>query len=251
MNRMGKWWLFSAVVVASVGVHAGEKAFPATKEWVAEVREVAPKAPTTQPKKERKVLILSMATGYKHWVIPHVEQVIQVLGEKSGAYTSVVAGDLSAMTAENLKEYDAVVLNNTCPAREHRHLYRDALVEQWEKQGKLFPHLNPEQRVKKAEAMKQSLMEFVASGKGLVSIHGGATTFTKSEDFTAMMGGGFEKHLKQQAITYLPATPGHPLTRSIPSTGFRIVDEPYMFNMGYDKLDFRPLLVGDPKTSLR
>jgi len=122
------------------------------------------------------------------------------------------------------------------------------LVEQWEKQGKLFPELSEAQRIEKAEAMKQALMAFVASGKGLISIHGGATTFTKSEDFTAMMGGGFESHLKQQGITYLPATPGHPLSKAIPAEGFRFVDEPYMFNMGYDKMDFRPLLVGDPKT---
>ena len=38
----------------------------------------------------RMVLILSLATGYKHGVIPHVEQVVQLLGEKRNLWPAPV-----------------------------------------------------------------------------------------------------------------------------------------------------------------
>ena len=43
--------------------------------WKQKVAAVAPKKPQAEPKKERKVLVFSLATGFKHWCIPHSEAV--------------------------------------------------------------------------------------------------------------------------------------------------------------------------------
>ena len=56
---------------------------PLTQTWKEKIEALAPsktRFPSTSPK---KILLFSLHTGFEHWVIPHTEEVIKLLGAKS------------------------------------------------------------------------------------------------------------------------------------------------------------------------
>ena len=89
------------------------------------------------------------------------------MGEKNGAFTTVVSRDPEVFRRENLRQFDAVCLNNTV--------------------GNLFT--DPE--------LRQNLLEFVLAGGGLLGIHGTTVAFTDFPngaketwpEFARMIGG--------------------------------------------------------------
>jgi len=211
--------------------------------WTAAVEQNAP-AQATAPAKDgvpRKVLVYSLATGYQHSVTPYVDQVLQILGKKSGAFTATISRDLEDLSAEKLKAYDVLVLNNTCSVGPRRDLLLDVL----EKDDR-YKDLSDSQRQARRGELEQGLLEFVRSGKGLVAIHGAPTLLNKSPEFTQMVGGAFEYHPPAQQLTLRAVEPDHPLVAAFRDQDtFVYRDEPYCFAGPYDKHDFRPLLAWD------
>ena len=204
---------------------------PPTAGWIAKITELAPAKATAQPAQPRRILLFSLATGFKHKVIPHASEVVKVLGTKSGAYTVVESNDIDMLAPEKLKAFDAVVLNNTCPKREYRNLFLDVLADRPEAE-----------RNQRAEELEQSLLDFVRSGKGLVALHGAITVQNNSPEFSEMMGGSFDFHPRRQTVTLDLVDPAHPLVAAFEGKSFVHNDEPYLFKNAYAKNNFRPLL---------
>src|SRR5664280_2693029 len=73
------------------------------------------KAPA-KPKQPRKVLVLAKAAGFVHSCIPLAAKTVEALGVKTGAWSTTVTYDPAAITAENLKPYDLLFLDNTTGA---------------------------------------------------------------------------------------------------------------------------------------
>lgn len=90
-----------------------QKIEPPTPQWRATVEEAAPAKPTV-PAAPRKLLVFSHFTGFDHKVIPHVNCVFEILGKKSGAFTTTVSVDIESLTPPSLVAYDVLVLNNNC-----------------------------------------------------------------------------------------------------------------------------------------
>jgi len=224
---------FLWVVIANAQL----KEFACTPEWVQKIEKIAPEKPAVQPGKERKILIFDKFTGFNHWVVPHTTAVIRLLGEKSGAYKADVCKDLSFFEPQNLKKYDAVVLNNNCSVGPRRDQILDMLDED--------KSLSEEQKVKKAAELENNLIEYVKKGGGLMVVHGAIVMQNNSMAFSEMVGGSFDYHPPQQEITLELAEPGHPLTAAFEGKSFVHVDEPYLFNKAYEQKNFRPLLYMD------
>lgn len=201
---------------------------PPTKEWVGKVESLAPAKATAFPAKRRKVLVFSLATGFKHTVAPHVKEVVKVLGEKSGAFEVVFSDDISAFEAASLKQYDAVLLNNVCPDRAKRDLFWDVLKDE-----------------QKAVELEANVLEYVERGGGLAVIHGAIAFQINSQEVSAMMGGSFDWHPKFQTVTLDLVEPDHPLVVGFKGKGFVHQDEPYLFKNAYKDKNFRPLLEMD------
>ena len=74
-----------------------------------------PDKPPATPQKPRKVLIWSRmpSAGFQHSSIPLAARTIEEMGKKTGAWTSTTSWDVNDITAENLKQYDAIFLSNT------------------------------------------------------------------------------------------------------------------------------------------
>lgn len=138
-------------------------------EDVQKMMAALPSSALTKPAKARKLLVLCKCAGYIHSCIPLAAKTIEELGSKTGAWTATVSYDASVITAENLKQYDAVFLNNTTG------FFLD----------------DPDPAV--TAARKKALLDFVRSGKGLAGIHAASDSYhqsTKGQEFLGQVASG-------------------------------------------------------------
>ena len=112
-------------------------------EDVTKVMASLPAKPMVTPAKPRKVLVLAKARGFVHSCIPLAAKTIEEMGKKTGAWTTTVSYDAAVITAENLAQYDVLLLDNTTGA------FLD-------EPGKPAVH----------EARKKALLDFVPLGQG-------------------------------------------------------------------------------------
>jgi type 1 glutamine amidotransferase len=219
----------SAIVPSSV-FGAGAPTVKLTDDWRGKIEELAPTKPTSQPLKDRKVLLFSLSPGFKHWVTPHTAAVVEILAKKTGAFEVVVSNDVQMFTPESLKQFDAVILNNTCSKSPTRNIFIDALGT--DKQDEVA-------------ALEKSLLAFVKRGGGLTAIHGAIVFLNNSAEFSELLGGSFDFHPAQQEVTLRLVEPEHPLLKAFGGKTFVHIDEPYLFKDAYTKKNFRPLLQMD------
>lgn len=115
---------------------------------------------------------------------------------------------LAALSAENLKTFDAVV----------------------------FLHTTGELPLPDAQA----LVDWVAAGHAFVGIHSAADTFHDFPAFRAMLGGEFASHGPQVRVECVNRDPGHPATNNLPPR-WPVFDEIYQFK-NYDPATVHHLL---------
>jgi uncharacterized protein len=202
--------------------------------WKSKIHQLAPEKASFPFSTKKKILVFSLHTGFDHWVIPHTEEMIKIISGKSRAFEVTGSKDILMFESENLKKYDAVVLNNTCSKTDHRNLFWDKLRADSDADSAFL--------MKKAMAMENNLLDYVKSGGGLMIVHGSITTLNKSRAFSRLVGASFDYHPPQQAIQVRLVEPAHPLVQSFPKEGFNHVDEPYFYSNAYADMNFRPLL---------
>ena len=200
-----------------------------TPEWNAKIAKLMPARPRVKPAATRRVLLFSLTTGFKHWTIPHIDRVIELLAEKTGAFEVTRSTDVAVFEREALKRFDAVILNNNCSKGPGRNLFIDVLGDDRSRAARL----------------EKNIRDFVAGGKGLTAIHGAIVCFNNSPEFSDMLGGSFDFHPAQQKVTLDLVEPDHPLLKAFGGKPLVHVDEPYVFKNAYAKKNFRPLLVMD------
>ncbi|MGB7395748.1 MAG: ThuA domain-containing protein, partial [Pricia sp.] len=52
-----------------------------TDAWLAKIEQLAPAEPTVKNKSKKKVLVVSKATGFYHWTIPHNSEVLKIIAD--------------------------------------------------------------------------------------------------------------------------------------------------------------------------
>lgn len=228
--------IFNIVIVLTASDALGQNAeeFEFSNDWLSKIEKIAPEKENSSIEGKKNILIFSLHTGYKHWVIPHTEAVIKMLAEKSGRFTVTTSKDITMFEKKNLKKFDAIVLNNNCSTGDKRNLFWDVL--------KNDNSLDDPQRIKKAEKLENNLLRYVKKGHGLVILHGGIVMQNKSSNYSNMVGGSFDYHPKQQKIKVKLVDPNHKLVQAFDGAGFEHIDEPYFFNNAYFDYNFRPLL---------
>jgi type 1 glutamine amidotransferase len=224
-------------ILSFCSVKAQLPEFKLTDEWVQKIEKLAPAKAEALPAKHHKVLVFSLFTGFDHWVVPHVNAVLKVLAEKAGAFEIEMSNDIYKFEKKNLKEYDAVILNNNCSVGPRRDLLLDVLDKD--------KNLTDDQRKKKAAELESNLISYVKKGGGLMVIHGAIVMQNNSVAFSEMVGGSFDYHPVQQEVMVELCEPNHPLVKAFEGKPFVHTDEPYLFNNAYSQKNFRPLLYMD------
>ncbi|AQQ71566.1 Cytochrome c551/c552 [Limihaloglobus sulfuriphilus] len=167
-------------------------------EELNKIRQASPAQAPAKPAQPRKILVFNLCQGFKHSSIPYVDAAVKIMGEKTGAYKSVISSDMAVF--DDLSPYDAVLFNNTT-------------------------HLKFEN-----EARRENLMEFVKSGKGIIGIHAATDNFYNWPEAAEMMGGTFVSHPWGGGGTWAVKIdePDHVINKSFNGKGFKIKDEIYL-----------------------
>jgi type 1 glutamine amidotransferase/HEAT repeat protein len=182
-------------------------------EEVQQIQDALPKKATVKPAKKRKLLVFSLATGFKHDSIPYGEKAFELMGNATGAYEPTLSTDMAVFEPSSLKQFDAILMNNTT--------------------GELFT----------TPTLQQSLMDFVKNGKGIVGIHSASDCCYSWPSYGEMIGGYFSGHpwTSDCKVSIKIDEPTHPLAKVFGGAGFDITDEIYQFRDPYSRHKLRVL----------
>lgn len=190
------------------------------------IESAIPAEALAPPARPRKLLVVTLNVrdgkeGYGHVSIAYANLAIELMGKATGAYETVFSNDISVFKRDNLKRFDAICFNNTA--------------------GVLFDD----------QELKQSLLEFVRSGKGFVGLHAAGATFVQWPrydqwpEFGEMLGAyenGGHPWKPDETITLKLDDPTHPINAAFKGTGFQISDEVFQFQKPYSRDKLHVLL---------
>lgn len=220
--------LIAALVAACIA--AGPRAGAQSAEELAKTEQAMPAAPRTAPKAPRKLLVFNLCRGFVHSAVPYGAKTLEIMGAKTGAFEVTQSDDIAMFEPERLRQFDAVCMNNTT--------------------GELFLPANmgelsqEEQRAARERdaALKQSLLDFVRGGKGIIGIHAATDCFYEWADYGEMMGGYFDGHPWNEEVGVKLDDPAHPVVAAFRGRPFRVADEIYQFRDPYSRERLRVLL---------
>jgi hypothetical protein len=186
---------------------------------LAKIEAAVPAKASAKPKKARKILVFWRCEQFFHaGGIAGGNKAIELMGTKTGAYTTDISRDYASLEAANLAKYDALVFNNTT----HLDTFPWGL----------------------SDAQKQAILAFVRGGKGIVGIHAATDNFYKWPAGQKLLGASFFGHPWAGGGTWAFKLdePSHPLNKAFGGTGFKLKDEIYQFKEPYSRANCRVLL---------
>ena len=182
------------------------------------------------PRKARKLLIFDLNVNYGgHGSIPTANLAFTLMGAKTGAFETEISKDPAVFKPDSLKQFDAVFFNNTV--------------------GNLFED----------PALRQSLIEFVYAGGGLMGVHGTSVAFMKwpgaVEDwpeFGIMLGARGANHKANDEHVFIKLDdPTHPVVQPF-GGDFDYRDEFFRVHEPYSRNRVRVLLsIDTAKTDMK
>jgi type 1 glutamine amidotransferase len=194
---------------------------------VAKMMAALPATAPAKPARPRKVLVLARAGGWVHSSIPLAAKTVEALGTKTGAWATTLTYDAADITAQNLAQYDAIVLDSTTGC-----------------------FLDDPNDAAATSARRAAFLEFIRGGKGIAAIHAASDSYhgnTCGEpvgtptavpggvplwpEWNKIIGGYFKWHWNDpQLITVKIDDPKNPLTAMFNGRDFEIHDETYTYN---------------------
>jgi type 1 glutamine amidotransferase len=211
-----------------------------------EIAAAAPEKARVAARKPRKVLIwntpdhLYDKDPHKGYCVPYGCFALETLGKKTGAFEPVVSGDLAMFLPERIKQFDAIVMNNSCgpwiaPSD------ADMAREEFRKIG------TDKDAVERA--LRKSLLDYVAGGGGVVAIHFAVGANGKWPEFHEMLGATFTGHPWNEEVGVRVEEPGHPLAAAFDGKDFRLADEIYQYGGPYSREKLRVILSVDTRAT--
>ena len=225
LMRFYKFFLIIFILLLSV-FSSNSATAAVSQQEIEKIESAVPKKPAVKPEKPRKILVFSLCSSFQHTCIPYWEKALSIMGEKTDAFQTVISTDMSIFDANNLKQFDAVCLNNTTQLK-----------------------FTPEQR--------ENLLDFVRNGKGLIGIHAATDNFPDWPKAQEMMGGKFTGHPWAADGTWAVKIdePNHPLMKAFTGKNFKINDEIYRTEPPlYSRSNQRVLMsldMSDPNTKAK
>jgi type 1 glutamine amidotransferase len=152
------------------------------------------------PRKPRRLLVID-AGGY-HPSVPYANLAVELMGTRTGAYQAVISHDASMLTADGLKGFDAVYLNNTVG-----------------RPADIIP-----------EESREAFAAFMRNGGGLIGNHGTSVAASKWPEFTEILGAtGAAHRAADEKVTLKLDDPRHPVNEAFEGRGFDFQDEIFRF----------------------
>jgi uncharacterized protein len=160
---------------------------------------LSPGAGGASEHKKGRLLYLTLSAGFKHDAVALSRDIVKEMGEKSGAFETTLADDVSGFNPENLKTYDAVMFYTT---------------------GEL----------PMTDAQKTAFVDFIKSGHGFVGVHSATDTFYMWPDYLDIVGAYFNDHPWHQLVTVDVVDPENPIVKFLGKSSFQVNDEIYQMS---------------------
>jgi type 1 glutamine amidotransferase len=211
-----------------------------------QIYDAAPAKPRVTPQRPRRVLIwntpahLMEKDPHKGYCIPYGAAAFEALGKKTGAFEPTISADLALYLPEDIRQFDAVVMNNSSgpwitPTE------ADLKREVFRKYG------TEESAVERV--LRRSFLNYVTNGGGVICVHYAIAANAHWPEFRELLGGKFTGHPWNEDIGVTVEEPTHPLVAAFGGKAFRIADEIYEYGDPYDRGKLRVLLSLDPAKS--
>ncbi len=188
----------------------------------------------------KKVLVVTVTTGFRHSSIETAEKIIAKIGDESGVFTVDYArvtppkaprrskpeapketGDAGKDKAAKEK-YEADLA--TFQADDAR--FKEAEKSYTEDRKKVLAEKMSPAALKNYDAIvfanttgdlplpdNQAFIDWVKAGHGFVAMHSGSDTFHGFKPYIEMLGGEFQTHGAQEVVNCLNVDPLHPATK--------------------------------------
>lgn len=219
-GALGLVFLAGAAAIAQTPPVLSKPPAPLDPADVQRIEQALPKQAPATPKQPRRLLIYDVNANYGgHRSIAHANVAFTRMGEKTGAFTTVISRDPTVFKPESLRTFDAVFFNNIV--------------------GNPFDD----------PALRQSIVEFIYSGGGMLGVHGTSVAFTRwpgaHEDwpeFGLMIGGRGANHRENTEHVFMKLDdPEHPVNRVFGGQGFDYRDEFFRVHEPYSRSRLRIL----------
>ena len=155
--------------------------------------------------KKARILCITATGGFRHGgAIKAATKILPELAAKSGFFEIEISNDTKPITAENLKNFDAIFFSNTTGDL------------------KQFPI---------SEAGRNAMIDFIKNGGAFIGTHAATDTFKDWKPYYEMIGGSFNGHpwnAGEPAVTIDIEDPSHPAVHHLGQT-WKIQDEIYWF----------------------
>ena len=213
-----------------------------TEQQARNIRAAVPQKARVTPKQHRRVLIWNTPfmdkSPHKGYSIPQAEYAMTLIGKRTGAFESVVSDDVAMYLPENIKKFDAILFNNS-----NGQWIRPTEADM----DRLKSYGSDQDSVE--HLLRNSLLEFVSNGGGIVAYHHAIGGNTHWPEFQQLIGAGYWGHPWNEEVGVKLDESDHPLLASFGGKNFRLTEEIFQFREPYSRKKLRVLLSLDTKTT--
>jgi type 1 glutamine amidotransferase len=208
----------------------------------------------------KKLLVVTVTTGFRHSSIETAEKVLAELGAKSGAFTvdfvhqpegqpknpgkAPVRGEKES--EESFKAKAEAFSKASADFNEANKIWGDKIKAYMADKMALdkikgydgFVFANTTGDLLFPD--RDGFTKLIEGGKAFIAMHSGSDTYHPFRGYIDMLGGEFETHKSQVEIQPVVHDPAHPITKTVP-LGWKVFDEIYIIKT-FDKAKVHGLL---------
>lgn len=190
--------MFGAIAQESAGTAPVRRRREVPPEERQKIEAALPSKAPARPRRHRKLLVVDYHAS--HPSVPDADLAVDLMGVKTGAYETVISHDTSLLAPDQLKQFDAVYLNNTV--------------------GEVFS----------TQELRDGFAAYMRDGGGLIGNHGTSVADPGWSGFGEILGATGAAHRSQDEKIFVKVDdPGHPLDKPFGGKGFEFTGEVFRF----------------------
>lgn len=201
----------------------------------------------------KKLLVVTVTTGFRHSSIETAEKVLAELGAKSGAFTVDYVHQPEGQPKSPGKAPVRNAKDTDESFKAKQEAYSAALAKfnaddkAWKE--KVAAYMAEKMAIEKIKGYdgfvfanttgdlllpdRDGFIDLIKGGKAFVGMHSASDTYHPFRGYIDMLGGEFETHKSQVEVQPILHSPGHPITQTVPQ-GWKVFDEIYIIK-SFDK----------------
>jgi uncharacterized protein len=200
----------------------------------------------------KKLLVVTVTTGFRHDSIPTMEKMLSQLAQQSGEFTVDFARQPSGephglkrdATDEEKAAHKTAQANWDAALRQALEKLSPESLKNYD--GVVFASTSGDLPIPD----KQGFLDWIKAGHAFIGLHGASETYPNWPGYIDMLGGAFKSHGAQVGVDYLNVDPSNPATANLPKVWAVSQEEVYLFK-NYDPAKVHELLVMDKEPNTK